>query len=200
MLQHHVPHLMHVLLSEAQTDEVISAVRCCNNLLLATIGACSALLSAGVATGLVDALPELHNRLGDTATIECDLSALRILCQTNAKSVYDATGTIATLKMVAESPSHCLSDSSSVDVAIVLSSIAALSDRAREEIGASGFIGKLLYAPILLPIAHLNSVCSLAIQVAQWPSLHCQRVVDGRHRQPCQQRDLHVCPQRSGWR
>ena len=193
---------MHVLLSEAQTDEVISAVRCCNNLLLATSRACSALLSAGVAIGLVDALPELHNRLGDTATIECDLSALRILCQTNAKSVYDATGTIATLKMVAESPSHCLSESSSVDVAIVLSSIAALSDRAREEIGASGFIGRLLYVLILLSIAHSNSIsfplCSLAIQVAQRTTLHRQRVVDGRHRQPCQQRDMHVCPQRSG--
>ena len=161
MLLHHVPQLMHVLLSEAHIEEVISAVRCCNNLLLATSSACPALLSAGVATGLVDALPELHNRLDGTATIECDLSALRILSQANAKSVYDAVGTIATLKMVAESPSHCLSEGSYVDVAIILSATAALSDRAREEIGASGFIGKLLCALVLwfrpLQMAHSTS-------------------------------------------
>jgi hypothetical protein len=104
------------------------------------------LLSAGVATELVDVLPELLMRSDGTATIECVLSALRILSQSNAKSVYEAVGTIATLKMVAESPSHQLSEGSYADVAIILSSIAALSDRAREEIGASGFIGKLNFA------------------------------------------------------
>jgi hypothetical protein len=143
MLQHHVPRLMHVLLSESKIDEVISAVRCCNNLFLATPEACIALLSAGVVTGLVDALPELHNRPDSTATIECGLSALRILSQKNAKSVYDAVGIIASLKMVAESSSHTLSEGSYADIAIILSAIAALSDRAREEIGASGFVGKL---------------------------------------------------------
>jgi hypothetical protein len=143
MLQHHVPDLMHVLLSETQIEEVVSAVRCCNNLLLATASATPALLSARVATFLVDALPELHNRPGDTATIECNLSALRILCNADAKSVYDATGTISTLKMVAESASHCLSQASDVDLAFILSAIAALSDRAREEIGASGFVGNV---------------------------------------------------------
>ena len=146
MLQHHVPHLMHILLSESNIDEKISAVLCCNNLLLTTASACSALLSAGVATELVDVLPELLMRSDGTATIECVLSALRILSQSNAKSVYEAVGTIATLKMVAESPSHQLSEGSYADVAIILSSIAALSDRAREEIGASGFIGKLNFA------------------------------------------------------
>jgi hypothetical protein len=150
MMHYHVPRLMHVLLSEAIIDEVISAVRCCNNLLLATPEACPALLSAGVTAGLVDALPELHNRVDTTATIECDLSALRILSQSNAKSVYEAAGTIAALKMVAESSSHTLSQGSHVDVAIILSAIAALSDRAREEIGASGFIGILPFFACLV--------------------------------------------------
>ena len=141
MLHHHVPKLMHVLLADTQIDEVISAVRCCNNLLLATPSACPALLAAGVAIGLVDALPELLNRPDGTATIECDLSALRILSQADARAVYEAVGTVATLRMVAESPTHFLSEESYVDIAIVLSAIAALSDRSREEIGASGLIG-----------------------------------------------------------
>ncbi len=157
MLQHQVPHLIHILLSESNLDEKISAVLCCNNLLLTTASACSALLSKGVSSGLVDVLPELLMRIDGSSTIECVLSALRILSQSDAKSVYEAVGTIATLKMVAESPSHLLSEGSYADVSIILSSIAALSDRAREEIGASGFIGKLPFA-LVLPIILLQSL------------------------------------------
>jgi hypothetical protein len=203
LLQHHVPQLLHVMLSQGQTDEVSFAVRCCNNLLLATAHACSPLISAGVCTGLVDALPALHSTPHSSVTIECDLSALRALSQSNAKSVYDVPGAIAALKLIAESPMLRLADNSSVDIAIILSAVASLSDRAREEIGASGLIGTPIRECARAHedfLSHSRSSPrpfsnSLALQVAQWSSLRCQGVGSGCFCQSYQQHHVHDCIQ-----